>query len=234
MPARNARLSAAHRGPTWVGRLLFFSRWLQVPLYLGLIVAQLVYVWRFLVETWHLAVQAFTGVADGAEHSGDAAGMPFSEGDVMLAVLQLVDIVMISNLLIMVIVGGYETFVSRIRLRGHPDEPEWLSHVNANVLKTKLATAIIGISSVHLLRTFIQPTRVPATGQIDWQTVLWQAVLHSLFVLSAIGLAAIDRIMTKTEASKHIRHDPEPAPEIPVPRVPENPGLGNHVPAGHR
>ncbi|MFE0022303.1 YqhA family protein [Amycolatopsis sp. NPDC059021] len=229
MPARSSSSSTTPRGPAGVGKLLFFSRWLQVPLYLGLIIAQLVYVWRFLVETWHLVVQAFTGVADGAAHSGAAGGAPFTEGDVMLAVLQLVDIVMISNLLIMVIVGGYETFVSRIRLGGHPDEPEWLSHVNANVLKTKLATAIVGISSVHLLRTFIQPTRV-ATGQVDWQTVMWQAILHSIFVLSAIGLAAIDRIMTKTEAGKHL----QAAELVPAQRAHDehaSPGTDNHVPA---
>ncbi|WP_307796071.1 TIGR00645 family protein [Amycolatopsis sp. 195334CR] len=186
-----------------MGRLLFFSRWLQVPLYLGLIVAQLVYVWRFLVETWHLVTRALTGATEG--------GAVFTEGDVMLAVLQLVDIVMISNLLIMVIVGGYETFVSRIRLRGHPDEPQWLSHVNPNVLKTKLATAIIGISSVHLLRTFIQPARIPETGQVDTQAVMWQAILHALFVLSAIGLASIDRIMGHAEPGGHT---PVPAQRV--------------------
>jgi uncharacterized protein (TIGR00645 family) len=117
-----------------LGYFMFLSRWLQVPLYLGLIVAQGVYVWHFLLELWHLVVDTGAGQLD--------------ETDIMLVVLGLVDVVMIANLLIMVIVGGYETFVSRIRLDGHPDQPEWLSHVNANVLKVKLATAIIGISSI--------------------------------------------------------------------------------------
>ncbi len=84
----------------------------------------------------------------------------------MLMVLGLIDVVMISNLLVMVIVGGYETFVSRLRLQGHPDQPEWLSHVNASVLKIKLAMAIIGISSIHLLRTFIEAGRL-GSGQDD-------------------------------------------------------------------
>ncbi|MFD9890265.1 TIGR00645 family protein [Amycolatopsis sp. NPDC059027] len=180
------------RRPNRLGYALFLSRWLQFPLYVGLIVAQAVYVWRFLLETWELAVHGFSG--RGAD------GGAFTESDVMLTVLQLVDIVMISNLLIMVIVGGYETFVSRIRLRGHPDEPEWLSHVNANVLKAKLATAIIGISSIHLLRTFIKPPeRVHGTGEIDVTAVMWQAILHSIFILSAIGLSVVDRIMSGTE-----------------------------------
>jgi uncharacterized protein (TIGR00645 family) len=121
--------------------LIFGSRWLQLPLYLGLIAAQCVYVLLFLKELWHLVSHATS----------------FSEQQIMLVVLGLIDVVMISNLLVMVIVGGYETFVSRLNLKGHPDEPEWLSHVNAGVLKVKLAMAIIGISSIHLLRTFIEP-----------------------------------------------------------------------------
>src|SRR5688500_2677282 len=120
--------------------LIFSARWLQLPLYLGLIVAQGVYVILFVKELWHLLHEAFT----------------LSEQAIMLIVLGLIDVVMISNLLIMVIVGGYETFVSRLRLEGHPDQPEWLSHVNASVLKVKLAMAIIGISSIHLLKSFIE------------------------------------------------------------------------------
>ena len=133
-----------------IGYLIFMSRWLQVPLYLGLIVAQAVYVWQFMIELWHL-------FSDVVLHSGASV----TEESIMLAVLGLVDVVMIANLLIMVIIGGYETFVSRIRLDDHPDQPEWLSHVNANVLKTKLAMSIIGISSIHLLRTFIDSARIP-------------------------------------------------------------------------
>ena len=120
--------------------LIFSSRWLQLPLYLGLIVAQGVYVILFVKELWHLIL--------GATSLG--------EQDIMLIVLGLIDVVMISNLLMMVIVGGYETFVSKLALEGHPDQPEWLSHVNAGVLKVKLAMAIIGISSIHLLKTFIE------------------------------------------------------------------------------
>lgn len=163
--------------------LIFMSRWLQLPLYLGLIVAQGVYVYHFMVELTHLIEAAFQG--------------KLTEPAIMLIVLGLIDVVMIANLLIMVIVGGYETFVSRMELQGHPDQPEWLSHVNAGVLKVKLATAIIGISSIHLLKTFIE-----ASTLTDRQ-LLWQTVIHMAFVVSAIAIALIDRIMTPPAARKH-------------------------------
>jgi uncharacterized protein (TIGR00645 family) len=162
-----------------VPTIIFGSRWLQLPLYFGLIVAQGVYVIQFLRELWHLVTHATT----------------FTEQQIMLVVLGLIDVVMISNLLVMVIVGGYETFVSRLRLEGHPDQPEWLSHVNASVLKIKLAMAIIGISSIHLLRTFIEAggvgnpeSRYTVTG------IVLQTVIHTVFILSALGIAWIDRI----------------------------------------
>ncbi len=152
--------------------LIFLSRWLQAPLYFGLIVAQGVYVYHFLIELWHLVQRATM----------------LKESEIMLMVLGLIDVVMIANLLIMVIVGGYETFVSRLHLKGHPDEPEWLSHVNAGVLKVKLATALIGISSIHLLKTFID------TENISQKTMMWQVIIHMTFVLSAVILAWIDRL----------------------------------------
>ena len=148
-------------------RLIFASRWLQMPLYLGLILAQAVYVFHFWVELVHLVEAAWGNphALDMVLESVHVAGAPvetkLSETTIMLVVLGLIDVVMISNLLIMVIVGGYETFVSRMDLGGHPDQPEWLSHVNASVLKVKLATAIIGISSIHLLKTFINAQNLP-------------------------------------------------------------------------
>jgi uncharacterized protein (TIGR00645 family) len=160
-------------------QLIFASRWLQLPLYLGLIVAQCVYVALFLKELWHLVSHTFT----------------FSEQQIMLVVLGLIDVVMISNLLIMVIVGGYETFVSRLELQNHPDQPEWLSHVNASVLKIKLAMAIIGISSIHLLRTFIEAGGLGSDRTNYTEAgVMWQSLIHGLFILSAIGIAAVDRM----------------------------------------
>ena len=155
-----------------LGSFIFLSRWLQAPLYFGLIVAQGVYVYHFLIELWHLLMEA----------------TKITEAEIMLTVLGLIDVVMIANLLIMVIVGGYETFVSRLNLQGHPDQPEWLSHVNAGVLKVKLATALIGISSIHLLKSFIEAEKLPE------KVIFWQVMVHLTFVASAVALAITDRI----------------------------------------
>jgi len=188
-------------------RLIFASRWLQLPLYLGLILAQGVYVFHFWVELVHLIEAAFgnqsalSSLISSLGYKGtpivDAAGKAIgyepikvlSETIIMLVVLGLIDVVMISNLLIMVIIGGYETFVSRMDLESHPDQPEWLSHVNASVLKVKLATAIIGISSIHLLKTFIN------ADNYTEKVLLWQTLIHVAFLFSALAIAMTDRIM---------------------------------------
>ena len=185
--------------------LIFSSRWLQLPLYLGLIVAQAIYVWQFGVELVHLVDQVFLGghAADAA--AGAAAAEPEKSAEIviMLIVLGLIDVVMISNLLVMVIVGGYETFVSRLRLDGHPDQPEWLSHVNASVLKVKLAMAIIGISSIHLLKTFIEIGDLGAPGSnLTESGVMWQTIIHTIFILSALGIAWTDKVMTATPGKR--------------------------------
>lgn len=167
-----------------IGALLFASRWLQAPLYLGLIGAQLLYVFTFMRELWHLTKNITT----------------LSEAEMMLMVLGLVDVVMVANLLIMVTIGGYETFVSKLSVNGHRDQPEWLSHVNANVLKVKLAMAIIGISSVHLLKSFVEAKSYfmdPALEGKAGDILLWQTIIHIAFILSAMALAWIDKIGTQ-------------------------------------
>jgi len=182
-----------------ISKFIFASRWLQLPLYLGLILAQCVYVFHFWVELVDL-VGAAMGNAESMKHIIEAVAVPngplptkLNETTIMLVVLGLIDVVMISNLLIMVIVGGYETFVSRMNLDVHPDQPEWLSHVNASVLKTKLAMAIIGISSIHLLKTFIN------AAAYDWKVVMAQTGIHVVFLLSALAIAYTDRIMIGTQ-----------------------------------
>ena len=183
--------------------LIFASRWLQLPLYLGLIAAQAVYVVHFIVELMHLIQAAFgsqTALQALITSIGYKTSTPIislNETVIMLVVLALIDVVMISNLLIMVIVGGYETFVSRLNLEGHADQPEWLSHVNASVLKVKLATAIIGISSIHLLKTFIN-----ADNYTD-RVLIAQTVIHIAFLLSALAIAYTDKIMSSIASEKH-------------------------------
>lgn len=166
-------------GSTWLTRFIFASRWLQAPLYVGLIIAQGVYVYHFMIELVHL-VGRTTSV---------------TETEIMLVVLGLIDVVMIANLLIMVIVGGYETFVSRLNLHDHPDHPEWLSHVNAGTMKVKLSMALIGISSIHLLKTFIN------APNLDQKTMMWQVIIHLTFVLSAVAMAFTDRLMERPKTA---------------------------------
>lgn len=182
--------------------LIFSSRWLQLPLYLGLIAAQAVYVFHFWVELIHLLEAAFgsqsalQALVTSIGYKADAPLTHLNETIIMLVVLALIDVVMISNLLIMVIVGGYETFVSRMDLEGHPDQPEWLSHVNASVLKVKLGTAIIGISSIHLLKTFIN------ASNYDTKVLMWQTLIHIVFLMSALAIALTDKLLN-AEQNKH-------------------------------
>jgi len=213
-PTQPRQFRPQSRNVSGIGYLIFFSRWLQAPLYVGLIIAQVIYVVVFMVELYHLAEK----VIKDPLHIEEAA--------IMLGVLGLIDVVMIANLLIMVIIGGYETFVSKIKIDGHPDQPEWLSHVNANVLKVKLAMAIIGISSIHLLKTFIEVGDIGAkdaksdsvTGEnYTEEGVFWQVVIHMVFIISAVALAGIDRM---SQASKpHSIHAAHPATDLldPVP-----------------
>lgn len=163
-----------------LGKLIFASRWLQLPIYLGLIVVQGIYAYKFIKSLWHLIVNLNQMDSD----------------TIMLAVLNLIDVVMIANLLVMVIVGGYETFVSRLRVEKHPDQPEWLNHVNATILKVKLSMAIISISSIHLLQTFINASK------LSEKTMMWEVIIHIAFIVSAIAMAYIDKMLN----SSHIKH----------------------------
>jgi uncharacterized protein (TIGR00645 family) len=158
-----------------LSQIVFMGRWLQVPLYLGLIIILGGYAYRFMMELFELVshIQSLNDVS------------------IMLGVLDLIDVVMIANLLIMVIIGGYETFVSPLRLQNDPDQPEWLDEVNAGTMKVKLALALIGISSIHLLRTFIEPSK-----QTN-DSVMWQVLIHLTLVISAIAIAATNYILAK-------------------------------------
>ena len=178
-----------------IPRFIFATRWVQLPLYVGLIAAQAVYVVHFWIELVHLleaamgSQTALAALVNSIGYKSDVVVDQLNESVIMLVVLGLIDVVMISNLLVMVIVGGYDTFVSRMYLENHPDQPEWLNHVNASVLKVKLGTAIIGISSIHLLKTFIN------AANYDVKVLMWQTIIHVVFLLSALAIALVDRLM---------------------------------------
>lgn len=161
----------------FIARTIFISRWLQAPLYAGLILTQAVYIYKFMGELYHLL------------HDLNS----LNETEFVLIVLGLIDVVMVSNLLIMIIIGGYETFVSRLHLRDHPDMPEWLDHINANTMKIKLSTALVGISSVHLLKTFFNLEHMAEN------TIFWQVVIHTIFLFSSLALAFTAQMTVKHE-----------------------------------
>lgn len=166
--------------PTRLSQLIFATRWLQAPLYLGLVIALIAYVYRFAIELFELVKHVAS----------------FDNSQIMLNVLNLIDVVMIANLLIMVIVGGYDTFVSHLHLRNHPDSPDWLDEVNAGSMKIKLAIALVAISSIHLLATFIDP------AQLTDMAIMWQVVIHLTLVISAVALAFTTKLMGHSKKSE--------------------------------
>lgn len=176
-----SKKTSQYKTPTIFSQIIFASRWLQLPIYLGLIVVQGIYAYKFMKSLWEL-------ITNLQELDSNA---------IMLSVLNLIDVVMIANLLVMVIVGGYEIFVSKLRTEGHPDEPEWLSHVNASVLKVKLSMSIISISSIHMLQTFVNAANMPE------KTMMWQLFLHLGFLVSAIAMAYTDKILYSTSHKNH-------------------------------
>ncbi len=158
---------------TKLASFIFLSRWIQAPLYFGLILALVIYAYEFALHLFILIKNLNT----------------FDETQVMMAVLDLIDVVMIANLLIMVIIGGFEIFVSRLKLTGHPDHPEWLDEVNAGSMKVKLATALISISSIHLLKTFFD------MSGLSNMEIMWQVLIHMTLVVSAIAIAVTNKLL---------------------------------------
>ena len=155
--------------------VVFASRWIQAPLYGGLIVAELLYAYKFLVELWEMILHV----------------NQLKEVEFMLGVLGLIDVTMVANLLTMVVIGGYATFVSKLSLESHPDRPDWLTHVDPGTIKIKLAASLIGISSIHLLKSFVD------IANENPEHVKWKIFIHITFLSSAILLAWTDKIMQK-------------------------------------
>jgi uncharacterized protein (TIGR00645 family) len=160
---------------------IFASRWLQAPLYLGLIAAQCVYTYKFLVELFHLISSS-----PGA-----------SELQILLGILSLVDVTMVCNLVAVVIIGGYATFVSKLNVEEHEDKPSWLDHIDPGAIKVKLSSSLIGISSIHLLRAFVD------VKDFDIQKLKWQVIIHLTFIASTIFLSFSEYIMSKKSHSNN-------------------------------
>lgn len=164
---------------------IFGSRWLQAPMYVGLVVAQTFYCWKFGVELWHLIAQ--TGTLDGKHF--------------LMVILELIDFTMVANLIAMVVIGGYATFISKLDIGHHPDRPEWLDHIDPGSIKVKLASSLIGISSIQLLQSFISVGSMTFADTVAadayYRGILWQIVLHVVFVISALLLALTDMVMMR-------------------------------------
>ena len=178
--------ATAGKGQSFLESLIFASRWVQAPLYLGLIVAGVLYAYKFAEHLWHMI------------HDVGSLG----ETEIMLGVLTLVDITMVANLLVMVIIGGYATFVSRLDIDGHPDKPDWLDHIDAGTMKVKLAGSLVGVSGIHLLQTFIavgQDKTIPVRND----EIMWQVIIHGVFLLSSIMLAWTERVLAARHAEAH-------------------------------
>lgn len=154
-------------------RIIFASRWLQAPLYAGLIIGGVLYAYKFIAELIHLCLTI----------------NEITETTLMLGILTLVDITMVANLLIMVIIGGYSTFVSRIDIDKHEDKPEWLQKVDAGTLKVKLAGSLVGVSGIHLLQTFIN------IKNHETEHVMWQVIIHVVFLFSSVMLAFSEKLL---------------------------------------
>ena len=159
-------------------KIIFASRWLQAPLYAGLIVGGVLYAYKFLIELIHLC----------------ATINEITETALMLGILTLVDITMVANLIIMVIIGGYTTFVSRLDIDKHEDKPEWLQKIDAGTLKIKLSGSLVGVSGIHLLQVFIN------IKNHESEQIMWLVIIHVVFLLSSIMLAYSEKLLHQKHA----------------------------------
>ena len=166
-------------------RMLFRSRWLMAPFYLGLALALVMLLVVFTRELFYYVPQAFT------------AGHGMSSNDAILAVLSLVDLSLAGNLLLIVMFSGYENFVSKLDLDGETDRPPWMGTVDFSGLKMKLIASIVAISGIQLLKFFMNIGKDGAP--IDTQEALWGVVIHLTFVSSGVLLALMDWLASKTD-----------------------------------
>lgn len=170
-------------------RVIFASRWLLAPFYLGLVVALLFLLIKFMQELLHIAPHV----------------LAMEEKDVLLAALTLIDLSLAGNLLLMVIFSGYENFVSKIDVGDHEDRPDWMGKVDFGGLKLKLIASIVAISGIHLLKAFMN------IGSISKEDLMWLVIVHITFVVSGVLLALMDRLEGSHQAADHGGHRAHPA-----------------------
>ena len=162
-----------------IEKMLFASRWLLAPIYLGLSVALIALGIKFFQELYHTLSHILTS----------------SEADVVLSLLALVDLSLVSSLIVMVMFSGYENFVSKIDMEGEGDKLGWLGKLDAGTLKLKVAASIVAISSIHLLRKFMEVEKLYAdNGPVAHQQLMWFVIIHLTFVASAVLLGVLDRM----------------------------------------
>jgi uncharacterized protein (TIGR00645 family) len=157
---------------SWIERLLFASRWILAPVYLGLSLALLALGVRFFIEIVHVLGTLMT----------------ISESEMVLTVLSMIDLVLVGSLIVMVMFSGYENFVSRIDAGAEAEKLGWLGRLDAGTLKLKVAASIVAISSIHLLQKFMD------VEKIENDKLLWYVVIHLTFVVSAVMLGVLDRM----------------------------------------
>lgn len=155
---------------------IFNSRWLLAPFFLGLVVSIVLLLIKFIQELIHLAPNILT----------------LSEGEVVIAILTLVDMTLVGSLLLMIVFSGYEIFVSKIDVSDHKDKPDWMGKVGFTGLKLKVIGAIVAISAIELLKTFVEIPDTPSEGDIE--VLKWKVIIHMTFVLSGVLFATMDRI----------------------------------------
>jgi uncharacterized protein (TIGR00645 family) len=170
-----------------IEKLLFASRWILAPVYLGMSLALVALGIKFFMELYHLLSHVVS----------------LAESDLVLVLLALVDMVLVGSLIVMVMFSGYENFVSALDVDAGTEKLSWLGKLDANSLKLKVASSIVAISSIHLLRAFMEaPAHVAEGGE---NTLMWYVIIHLTFVVSAVMMGVLDRITAKS----HGRHDHE-------------------------
>ncbi len=164
--------------------VIFNSRWLLAPFYIGLVVGILMLLVKFLQEFLHILPHIFDS----------------SESEVILAILTLVDMSLVANLLIIIIFSGYENFVSKIDTGGHEDRPEWMGKVDFSGLKVKLIASIVAISAIELLKAFVN------VSAYTTEQLAWKVGIHAVLISSGVLFALMDKIAETTAHGKAGRH----------------------------